>query len=345
VLQRRVPSVFLSFVLVVALAGWARAQVAPASRASADSVFARARELVAKGNGAAGRVLIDSVVAATPPDSPEYADALYWRATLSATTGDAERDYRQIVVDYPASRHAGDALFQLAQLELARGDRAAAVVHLDRFLLENPRSPQRVHAGLQLVRILFDQNDLPHACTTLSRTLAAVPDSAVEIRNQLQYYSPRCMALDANPSSQVPVVSPSSAAPPVPGHDSATHRDSSMRQGSHVARGAHAEATPPRHDSTARHVAEHHDSAKAVPAAREGRYTLQVAAYESRVQAERLAAKLTKRGLDARVDGTTNLFRVHIGHYRTRSEAAAEQKELKKRKIDAFVTEVERGGT
>jgi cell division septation protein DedD len=320
--RRPSPSIarYLGIIAVVttAFAGRARAQAAAAGRADADSVFARARQLVARGNGAAGRVLIDSVVAATSPDSPQYADALYWRAMLSATSADAERDYRQIVVDYPASRYAGDALYQLAQLEVARGDRAGAAVHLDRFLLENPRSPEHTRAGLQLVRILFDQNDLPHACSALRRTLASVPDSAVETRNQLQYYSPRCMALDANPSAQVPVVSPSSGAT-VPGRDSVTH-----------------------HDSTARKVAAHHDSAKAGP---EGRYTLQVAAYESKAEAERLAAKLKKRGLDARVDGAVKLFRVHIGRYHTRSEAAATQKELKRRKIDAFITEVESGDT
>lgn len=325
-------------VIIVTMAGAARAQVAPTAtpqgRTNADSVFARARQLVASGNGAAGRVLVDSVVAATAPDSPTYADALYWRASLSATSADAERDYRRIVVEYPTSRHSGDALFQLAQLEVARGDRAAAAIHLDRFLLENPRSPEHTHAGTQLVRILFEQNDLPHACSALRRTLAGVPDSAVETRNQLQYYSPRCMALDANPSSQVPVVSPSSAAPAT-SHDSATRRDSTRRHESTTRRDSTT-----RHDSTTRRGTTHREPPKAEAT---GRYTLQVAAYESKTEAERLAAKLTKRGIDAYVVGTTNLFRVHIGHYPTRSAAVAAQKELKKRKIDAFVTEAEPG--
>src|ERR1041385_5735243 len=121
-----------SFIIVAVAASAAHAQ------SKADSVFARARQLVTSGNGAAGRVLIDSVIAATPPDTPEYGDALYWRAALAATSADAERDYRRIIVEYPISAHAGDALFQLAQIEVARGDRSAATVHLDRFLLENP---------------------------------------------------------------------------------------------------------------------------------------------------------------------------------------------------------------
>ena len=126
-------------------------------------MFARARQLVVNGNGAAGRVLVDSVIAATSPDSPIYADAIYWRAALAATSADAERDYKRLVVEYPLSAHAGDALFQLAQLEVARGDRAAATTHLDRFLLENPASDDRGRAGLMLVRLAFDQNEPQHA--------------------------------------------------------------------------------------------------------------------------------------------------------------------------------------
>src|ERR1043165_9311978 len=70
---------------------------------TADSVYARARQLVVDGNGAAGRLLVDSMLAATPPGVAEYADALYWRAALSSSTASAERDYRLIIVEYPLS--------------------------------------------------------------------------------------------------------------------------------------------------------------------------------------------------------------------------------------------------
>jgi len=188
-----------SFIIVAVAASAAHAQ------SKADSVFARARQLVTSGNGAAGRVLIDSVIAATPPDTPEYGDALYWRAALAATSADAERDYRRIVVEYPLSAHSGDALLQLAQLEAARGDRAPATTHLDRFIVENPQHPERARAGLLLVRLLFEQSEVPRGCSVLRRTLSDVPDSAVETRNQLQYYSPRCAAADATPASQLPL--------------------------------------------------------------------------------------------------------------------------------------------
>ena len=174
---------------------------APPRQSNADSVFARARQLVVNGNGSAGRLLIDSVVAATSQDSPAYADALYWRAALAATSADAERDYRRVIVDFPNSAHGGDALFQLAQIEVARGDRSAAVGHLDRFMLDDPTSAERGRAGLLLVRTSFDGGDAQHACIALGRTLHDVPADQIELRNQLEYYSPRCASVDTTKSA------------------------------------------------------------------------------------------------------------------------------------------------
>ncbi len=267
---------------------------AAGSSASADSVFARARRLVVSGNGAAGRLLVDSVVAAAEPDSPAYADALYWRAALAASTDDAASDYRRIVVDYPLSTHAADALLQLAQLEVARGDRASAATHLQRFLLENPKHPDRAKAGLLLAQLSFEQNDLPHGCAALHQTLADVPPDAVEMRNQLQYYLPRCSALDANPASQLPLVSPARLMPKTKA-----------------------------------------DSARA---AARGKYTLQIAAYESKADAAALAKKLVARGVDARVVVGAKLSRVRVGRYATRAAAVSAQTDLKAKSITALVT-------
>jgi tetratricopeptide (TPR) repeat protein len=285
------------FVLVTG-ATPARAQSLPG--ASADSVFARARRLVATGNGAAGRLLVDSVLAATDPNTPQYADALYWRAALSTNGADAERDYRRIVVEYGASARSGDALLQLAQLESARGDRATAADHLERFLLENPGHAERTRASLALVRLLVDQNDLPRACSTLRQALREVPDSAVETRNQLQYYSSRCVANDASPAARVPVA----GTPTAKDSGSAAKRDSSRAP-----------------------------EAKA-------RYTLQVAAYASRSDATALAGRLKARGFETRVVGSGKPFRVRIGRYATRADAVAAQTRLKARKITATIAEI-----
>jgi TolA-binding protein len=103
-----------------------------------DAVFVRAQQMVTAGQDSAGRAVVDSVLRATTEGTPRYAEALFWRATLSKTAAAAERDYRRIAVEYPLSPRSQDALFRLAQLETTRGDRASARAHLTRIQREHP---------------------------------------------------------------------------------------------------------------------------------------------------------------------------------------------------------------
>ena len=224
------------------------------------------------------------MVAATTPDTPAYAEALYWRATLAATSADAERDYRRVVVEYPLSPRAGDALLQLAQLEIARGDRTPAVTHLQRFLLENPKSTERSRAGLLLVRLAFEQSDLQVGCTFLGRILREVPESSVELRNQLTYYSPRCSNVDTTKFTQV------AAAP------------GARTAGDTTAKGTGGGGSA------------HRDSVGA--SSSKTRFTLQVAAYKTRAEADALAKRLKARGIDVRIAGTAK--RVPRAHWALR---------------------------
>jgi len=290
-----------SLILVSLATGVAAGQVRPAT--SADSVFGRARQLAAGGNGAAGRVLVDSMLTVATPGSPAYAEALYWRATLAATSAAAEGDFRRIIVEYPLSDHSGDALLQLAQLEVARGDRASAITHLQRFLLENPHSSDRPRTTLLLVRLSFEQNDPQGACVFLARVLNEVPDSDVELRNQLSYYSPRCAAVDTTHAA-------GAAAAVAAADTTAIKRDSAATPASHA----------------------------------KGRFTLQVAAYTSRTDADRSVARLKQRGVEARVEAAGKYFRVRIGRYETRAAALAAQRELKAKKIETRLTDTSADG-
>jgi cell division septation protein DedD len=291
-----------AFAALASLAATAGAQRVP----PADSaVYARAVQLVQSGNGAAGRVLVDSMVTVADPASPTYAEALYWRAKLSAEGGDAERDYRRIVVDFPLSARAGDALLQLAQLEHARGDRAGERTHLERFLLENPGHPDRGTAGLALVRVSFDAGDAQRGCITLGRTLREVPGSSVELRNQLSFFTARCANVDT--TRRVAAAAPDSAAA--------------------------------RADTTKRDASKRDTTAKAAPKP-VGKFTIQVAAYSSRDLADALVKRLSAKGLEARTVGTKSPFRVRVGHYKTRAAATAAANKLKAQKIEARVTEI-----
>ena len=293
------------FAILAILAPTLSRQSGAQGNPAADSVFARARRLVANGNGAAGRVLVDSMLAAASPESPAYADALYWRAALAASPRDAERDYRRLVVDYWYAPHAADALLQLAQIETTRGDRAAASNHLQRFMLEAPTHPDRPRVGLTLTRLLFDQNDVPRGCVAWRQAMNATPASAVELRNQLAYYSGRCAATDVSAGSRVPVVYPPGTQPPA-----ATAKDTTARRDTAATAGAG------------------------------GRFTLQLAAFNTKTEATRLVGRLLTRGVTARVVGKAKPFRVRVGRYETRAAAIIAQRDLKAKKLDAVVAEI-----
>jgi cell division protein FtsN len=77
----------------------------------------------------------------------------------------------------------------------------------------------------------------------------------------------------------------------------------------------------------------------APPTLANARYTVQVAAYDTRVEADRLVARLAARGFPARVVGErTPPFRVRIGYYPSETHAETAARDLKAKGIDAFVT-------
>ena len=115
-----------------------------------DPVFVRAQQMVTAGQDVAGRAVIDSVLTVTPDGTPRYAEALYWRATLSKTAAGAERDYRRIVVEYALSPRAQESLLRLAQLEMTRGDRAGARAHLERLQREYPGGAASMRGSMTL---------------------------------------------------------------------------------------------------------------------------------------------------------------------------------------------------
>ncbi|HEY4217736.1 MAG TPA: SPOR domain-containing protein [Gemmatimonadaceae bacterium] len=294
-----------------------------------DSVYAHAKQLVVNGNGAAGRLLVDSMVAAADPGTPAYAEALYWRASLSASMKDAERDLQRIVIEYPLAPRSADALLQLGQLEAMRGDNAAAETHLARFLLENPASPEQGRAGLQLVRIAFEQNDAREGCIALGRALHAVPTDQIELRNQLQYYSPRCAGVDTT-NTPKPETPPGATTAKAKGKVAPTTATKTTSKGT----------AKPAAKATGKAASDSTESTDTSVHSNGGSFTLQVAAYSSKPEADALAKKLAGRGLDTYVVGTKKPFRVQVGRYPTRAAATAAAKKLEARNVKGFITTV-----
>jgi hypothetical protein len=177
------------------------------SAAVNDSLFRRAERMVREGRGDAGRALVDTLLAGTRPGSLQYAQALYWRASLASDAAEAERGYRRVIVEYPVTRFAGDALLNLAQLEMARGDQEEALVHLHRFEREHPGHDSRARANFWLARLHFDRKNEGRGCAALATAHVAASPDDVELRNQIEYYGQRCIGVDTT------VASPASAAP------------------------------------------------------------------------------------------------------------------------------------
>lgn len=333
----------------------------PAPLSPNDSVFRRARRLVSEGNGASGRALIDSMVRVSAEGTAQYGDAIFWRGALAETAAEAERDYRRVIVEYPLSPYADDALLSLAELEQARGDRMAAYQHLQRFVREHPVSPARARAGLAAARLAFEQRDMARGCTMIADARTSVGSSDVELRNQIEYYGGRCpttvtaptpgptVVASGAPSTVAAPAAPEATAPaaPTPPTKSAQTKQTPTKAAPKAAaRSVPTSSTSAPPPEAARSTSARSDSARAraTPVAPRGTWTIQLAAYNTRPDAERLVAKLASRGVKARISGESKPFRVRLDFYATRQEAATAVAELKQRGIIGFVTEEARPG-
>ena len=77
----------------------------------------------------------------------------------------------------------------------------------------------------------------------------------------------------------------------------------------------------------------------AAPVAGSGRYSVQLAAYDTRIGAQNAVQRLTTRAIDARIDGEQKPFRVRVGYYLTRADATSALNRLKKLGFTGFVAE------
>lgn len=344
----RYKAVLVAIILAIAPTVTAGAQ----GTVPVNPAYRRAQTLVNDGNAQAGRALIDSMIAIAQPGSNEYAEGVYWRAVLAATAADAEMDYRRIVVDFPGSPRVEDALIRLAQLEIARGNYDGALRHLTRIASEHPDSPARARAGYWMARAMFDKNDIQNGCITIADALTRTAETDTELRNQINYLNQRCAGVSLTPPAAapatVPAPAPASVPPapvttlpaPQPSPPPAPAPDTTAK-----AAPAPAPAPAPAVDSpvvTPKAVVTSPKPAKASAAATgEKVWSVQVAAYNVKSQADAMVVKLKKSGYEARVDGTSAPFRVRIGKYATQSQASAVQRSLKAKQITGFVVQAE----
>jgi cell division protein FtsN len=286
-----------------------------------------------------------------------YPEALYWRASLASNAADAESDYKHIVVDYPLAPQAEDALLRLAQLELARGDREGALIHLQRIPRDYPRSKSLARASYWTARVLFEKNDVPRACAANANALTQAGDAEIELRNQIQYQGQRCPSVAASaPSTPASVTTPAptTPTPPAPTAVPVTEKvavadtitatasipSPTVTQTQRPKAPTGGNDTKPITVDPAKSPATVKPPAKPSTLSSPSRFSVQVAAYNRRAEADKLTSSLTKRGYQARVDGNIAPFRVRIGRYATTKEAEDALKKIKAKQMDGFVVRV-----
>jgi cell division septation protein DedD len=291
-----------------------RAQT-PTVSAAMDRQVSRARALVERGEGAEARNVLDSLVTAAPAASDDLAEALFWRAVFAERIAEAERDWKRLVIESPLSPRTPDALLRLGELELLRAHPAEARAWFERVVREFPGGTTGARSALLVARSWFDEQDVARGCAALSEARAMnLPDGELTLQaDEMGRWCAR-VAPAAAPKT-TPAASPASPSSRTPARTPAPSTPA-----------ATAAPTP--------------GSPTPSAAAGTGAFSVQLAAYNTRREADQAVARLTRRGLDVRVDGDVKPFRVRSGRYTTRAQAAAALAELKTKGFSGFIAEL-----
>lgn len=144
---------------------------------------------------AAVAVAVTAGVMFWPRQASKPADEeLYWRATMSASPADAERDLQSLVTTYPASKRLDDALLRLAQLEMGRGDRALAIQHLTQLTQHATPGIAKTRAAVLTAVAQLDGGDTTNACTTLPTSIDSVAAADAMLARDVQAVGAVCSA-------------------------------------------------------------------------------------------------------------------------------------------------------
>ena len=278
-----------------------------------SQAVARARGLLDSGKGDSARFVLDSLVTHVEAGSEDQAESLFWRAALSENTSEAARDWKRMVIDIPSSPRVPDALLRLGELDLLRGRTTEARAYLTRILLDYANSPQRVKAMIWIARSHFDDRGTVKACEVTDALRGeSVPDG--ELALQVGELQARCRTAGEGTATA--------------GGGTATAGGGTATAGAGTAGGGTATA-----GGGAAGVGEG-------TAPTGVRFSVQLAAYDTRAQASALVARLAKRGIKARVDGDRKPFRVRVGRFESRADAAALLARLKKQGQSGFIAEL-----
>jgi DNA polymerase III subunit delta len=281
-----------------------------------------------EGRGDSARVKVQRMLAATPTSDSLYPQILYTQAMVAGDAGQMRRQLQRVAVEYATSSWADDALLRLVQLDYASGNLGGAARNLERLRRDYPGSTLMPQISYWAARTYFDQKNPGLACRWLADGLAASRGN-VEQQNQLGYLNQRCpqVAVDSSqpPKDSATVVA--SGKSDTVGNRATADSNSAMNTPP-----ATAEPAPPagRQPAAARP-----DSSVPAPAVRTPnapsatRFRVQITAVGTASAADVIVSKLKVRGLSASTVAEGGLYKVRVGSYASRAEAAAALPEIK----------------
>jgi cell division septation protein DedD len=311
---------------------------APAS--AQDATLDRVQNLVATGRFTEARNTLDQWEQryADPRSNASAADrarAMYLRGTLSTDAKQAEDAFVGVVLSYPSSAVAPDALLRLGQGLLTAGEPRRAVAYLERLQSDYPGTPQRETGWVWLARAHLAAGAPAAACNTARAGLEAV--SSANLRTLIELERDQACA---RAGAATPAVAagppPTDERPALPDERPVLPGERSVLPGEPAADpepappAARSDPPMPRaqaplgtREPAPRPIAQQHD---APPAARgAGDYSVQTATFRERGSAEVVAAQLRERGFDARVTSISGsaLHRVRVGYFTSSADAQA----------------------
>jgi cell division septation protein DedD len=280
-----------------------------------------------EGSGDSARARVQQLLATTPTSDTLYPQILYTQAMVAGNAGDMRRQLQRVAVEYASSSWADDALLRLVQLDYASGNLNGAARNLERLRRDYPGSSLLPQTSYWAARTYFDQKNASLACRWLADGLAASQGN-IELQNQLGYLNQRCprVAVDSAPS-------PSDSATTLAkgGADTTAFRrslDTSQAAAPSTptppsATPMAAQPAPVRSDTVSRAQAPRATQPSAA------RFQVQVTAVRTAAAADAIAGKLKAKGFSALTVEEGGLYKVRIGSYTSRAEAAAAVPEIK----------------
>jgi cell division protein FtsN len=345
----RVRSIIIACTLILCAAA-VHAQAGPLDRVQnliAAGRLTEARNTLAQWD----RDNADASSSALPDDR---ARALYLGGVLNTDAKAAEDAFIGVVLGYPSSPVAPQALLRLGQSFFAAGETARAIDYLERLRSDYPTAPERQTGILWLARAQLAQGQAARACGTARAGLFSTSDANVRTLIELERdractqsggiadepaaaVTPATARTTPAAASTTPAAtsSPPVAATPPPAQTPARPAlpdlgiavDANVREAAQRNEPPDAQRNEPRAADVDARTVETRQPAPADPAMPtplSGEFAVQTAAFSERKPAETIAAELRAKGFDARIVQVPGspYFRVRHGVFATSRDAA-----------------------